>query len=141
MIYKIKLIAYIALFSMGILSAQQADDIIGKYHLPNELDIEIYKVGDKYNGKIIALNNYLDGETKDFKNSDKSKRNNLLLGKVIINGLQFDTKEEEWINATMYGPQKGIVLNLKVTEMRENEIEVVGSKYLFWRTLSWQKIK
>ena len=141
MIHKIKLTAYVILFSLGILSAQQADDIIGKYHLPNELDIEIYKVGDKYEGKIIALNDYLDGETKDFKNPDKSKRNDFLVGKVIINDLEFDTDDREWVNATMYGPQKGIELNLKVTEMKENEIEVVGSKYFFWRTLTWQKIK
>lgn len=40
----------------------------------------------------------------------------------------------------MYGPEKGMTFNLKVTEMRDNEIVVVGSKYVFWKTLVWEKI-
>ncbi len=40
----------------------------------------------------------------------------------------------------MYGPEKGMFFNLKVNEIRKSEIEVVGSKYLFWHTLTWQKI-
>jgi hypothetical protein len=40
----------------------------------------------------------------------------------------------------MYGPEKGIVLNLKVTEMHDDEIVVTGSKYFFRKTLRWKKI-
>jgi len=40
----------------------------------------------------------------------------------------------------MYGPEKGIVFNLKITKIRQDEIEVVGSKYFFWRTLKWARI-
>ena len=40
----------------------------------------------------------------------------------------------------MYGPEKGMVFNLKITEMREKEIEIVGSKCFLWRTLKWEKI-
>ena len=32
--------------------AQQTDVIIGKYHLPNDLDVEIFKDQGKYFGKI-----------------------------------------------------------------------------------------
>ncbi len=38
----------------SILFAQQADMIIGKYSLPNKLDIEIFEDNGKYFGKIIA---------------------------------------------------------------------------------------
>ena len=65
------------------IDAQLADDIIGKYRLPNNLDVEIYRVDDKYDGKIITLNGYKDGETIDYKNPDKEKRKDLLLGLVI----------------------------------------------------------
>ena len=127
------------LLNAGFLAAQQADDLIGTYRLPNDLEIEIFKAGDQYNGKIVALNGYKNGETRDIKNPDKAKRNDLLLGKVIIEGLEFDEQDKEWVDAIIYGPEKGMVVNLKVTEMGDKEIEVVASKYFFWRTLKWQR--
>ena len=136
---KQKLIAIMLLLNAGFLAAQQADDLIGTYRLPNDLEIEIFKTGDQYSGKIVALNGYQNGQTKDVKNPNKAKRNDLLLGKVIIEGLEFDEQEKEWVDATIYGPEKGMLANLKVTEMRDNEIEVVASKYFFWRTLKWQR--
>ena len=135
------LIIVILIFPTSVIFAQQADDVIGKYRLPNNLDVEIFKeTSNKYFGKIIALNGYEDGETKDFKNPDKLKRNELLLGKVIIENLEFDSDEKLWINGNMYGPEKGMVFNLKITEVRNNEIEIVGSKYFFRRTLEWKKL-
>lgn len=122
----------------SIIFAQQADDIIGKYHLPNGLDIAIFKEGKTYSGKIIALNNY--PETKDVKNSNKAKRNDLLLEKVIITKLVFDADEKKWTNGKMYGPDKGITVNLEVTDFSENEITVVGSKFIFWKTIKWKKL-
>ncbi|NPA35897.1 MAG: DUF2147 domain-containing protein [Chlorobi bacterium] len=126
--------------SAGTLLAQKADDILGKYRLPNGIDIEIYKNGNVYDGKIIALNNYDNGETKDIHNPDKSKRDEPLMNKVIIRGLEFDKDEKQWVNGLMYGPDKGIDLNLKVTEINDGEIVVVGSKYFFSKTLKWKKI-
>jgi len=130
----------ILIFLASVAIAQNADDVIGKYRLPNNLDVEIFKDNNKYFGKIIALNGYEDGETKDFKNPDKTKRNELLLGKIIIENLEFDKDENQWINGNMYGPEKGMVFNLKVTEIRDKEIEVVGSKYFFRRTLEWKRL-
>jgi hypothetical protein len=131
---------FLLMFTAGVLFAQNADDIIGKYRLPNGMDIEIYKNGDVYDGKIIALHNYEEGETKDVNNPDKSKRDEPLVGKEIIHGLKFDKDDKQWVDGTMYGPEKGIVLNLKVTEMHDDEIVVTGSKYLFWKTLRWKKL-
>lgn len=133
-------IVFLLLFITVKLIAQQANDIIGKYHLPNNLDVEIYKKGKIYNGKIIALNDYKNGQTKDIKNSDKSKKNDLLLGKVIITNLIYKPESKEW-KGKMYGPEKGITLNLAVTEINENTITIVGSKYIFWKTMQWTKIK
>jgi len=138
--HKFKLTIALLLFITSISFAQQADEIIGKYHLPNKLDVEIYKAEGKYFGKIIALNGFEDGQVKDIKNPDKSARNKPLVGKVIIKDLEFDNKEKEWVDGTMYGPEKGLVFNLKITEIRQNEIEVVGSKLLFWKTLEWEKL-
>lgn len=127
-------------FSIFNSYAQNADDIIGKYKLPNKIDVEIFKQNGKYFGKIIKLNGFEDGQEKDINNPDKSKQNDLLVGKVIIKNLIFDNEEKQWINGEMYGAEKGMVFDLKITEIRNNEIEVVGSKYFFWKTLIWKKI-
>jgi len=136
---KISLLTLIILFAT-IIYSQKADDIIGKYRLPNKLDVEIFKENNQYFGKVIALNGWEDGKTTDYKNPDKTKQNDLIIGKKIISGLVFDNENKEWVNGNMYGPEKGMFFNLKVTDIREEEIEVVGSKYLFWHTLEWKKI-
>ncbi|NOX46272.1 MAG: DUF2147 domain-containing protein [Chlorobi bacterium] len=130
------IVILISTFSFG----QKADEIIGKYRLPNRLDVEIFKSNGKYSGKIIAVGDFDEGQTTDINNPEKSKRDIPLIGMVIIKNLEFDADKKQWINGEMYGPEKGMFFNLKITEMRENEIEAVGSKYFFWKTLEWKKI-
>jgi len=137
-----KIILSIAFIFLSLnIFAQKADDIIGKYELPNKLQIEIYKQGDKYFGKVIALNGWENGETKDFKNPEKSEREKPLLGKVIIKDLEFDSDEKEWVNGTLYGPDKGMLVDFEVTEIRKKEVEAVVSKmFIIRKTLILKKI-
>ena len=137
---KIKLTISLIIILTSNLYAQQGDEIIGKYRLPNKLEVEIFENNGKYCGKIIALNGYEDGQTKDVNNPDRSIRDKPLIGKVIIENLEYDSKERKWLNGSMYGPEKGMIFNLKITEVRQNKIIVVGSKYFFRKTLEWQKI-
>ena len=138
--HKIKLtIALLFLFT-GFSFAQNADAIIGKYLLPNDLEVELFKQDGKYFGKIVGLNNYRDGETKDVKNWDSSKRNDPLLGKLIIKNLEFDAEEKIWVNGDMYGPDKGIQVNLEITEVKENDIVIVGSKFIMHKTMAWKRL-
>ena len=134
------LMALLSGFMSSYVFSQKADEIIGKYHLPNKLDIEIFKEKGKYFGKIIALNNFQDGQLKDINNPEDAKKKEPLIGKVIIKNLEYNSKENQWHNGSMYGPEKGMVFNLKITEVGKTEIEVVGSKYFMWRTLKWEKI-
>lgn len=127
------------LFSVNIM-AQKADDIIGKYNLPNNIDVEFFKKDLKYFGKIIKLNNFENGMKTDLNNPNKLKRNDLLIGKVIIENLEFNADEKQWINGSMYGAEKGLIFDFKITKYRDSEIEIVGSKYIFWKTLIWTKI-
>jgi len=121
--------------------AQKQDDIIGRYRLPNHLEIEVYKENNLFSAKIVALNNYKNGQTKDLKNTHKSKRNDALLGKVVLTNLEFDPTSKQWKNGKMYAPDKGVTVNLKVTKIDEEEATVVGSKYFFWKTITWKKLK
>ena len=137
---RIKLIIWLFFVTASSLFAQHADDIVGKYHLPNNLDIEILKSNNKYFGKIIALNGFEDGQTKDINNPDKSKRNVRLIGKVIITNLKYDPEEKEWINGSMYGAEKGMFFDLKIKEVKRNSIEIEASKLFFWKTMEWTKL-
>jgi uncharacterized protein (DUF2147 family) len=137
---KLVLIIVILLTFTSIILAQQADDLIGKYRLPNQLDVEIFKTDGKYFGKIIGLGSLTLEHQKDINNPDETLQDELLLGKTIIKDLEYDPAENEWVGGSMYGPEKGLIFSLKVTEIREQEIEVVGSKYFFWKTLTWQKL-
>ena len=137
---KIKMTIAISLFITSFSFAQQADAIIGKYHLTNDLDLEIFENNMKYFGKIIALNGYNDGQVEDINNPDASRQNDPLIGKVIIADLEFDKEENKWINGSMYSPEKGVFFDFKIIEDRQNEIVIVGSKYFIWKTLEWKKI-
>jgi len=149
---KLKLIISIVVFSTTFAFAQHADEIIGVwsqvilcpsltiYRLTNKLDVEILKNNGKYSGKIIALGDFDEGQTTDVNNPETSKRNEPLIGMVIIKNLEFDENKKQWINGEMYGPEKGMTFNLKISEMRKDEIEAVGSKYFFWKTLVWKKL-
>ena len=137
---KLKLTISLITLLSSISFAQQADIIIGKYRLPNKLDIEIFKNNEKYFGKIIALNGFENGQLKDINNPDRSKHNDFLLGKVIIKDLEYDQEEKKWINGSMYGSEKGMYFNLKITEVRQNEIVVIGSKFVMRKTLEWEKL-
>ncbi len=138
---KFKITTILIIFFASLTFAQKADDIIGKYHLPNNLDVRIYKTkSGKYFGKVIALNGFENGQTKDVKNSEKSKRKDLLLGKVIIRNLEYNVKEKKWTNGTIYGIEKGLTLYFEITKVGQKEITVVASKFVFWKTLVWKKI-
>ncbi len=136
----LKITVLLLIISFGSF-AQQKDDIIGKYLLPNNLEIEVFKDNNGFSAKIIALNNYKNGQTKDSKNSNKSKRNDLLLGKIVLTNLVYNPAKNQWKNGKLYVPDKGITINLKVTKIKGNEVTVVGSKYIFWKTITWKKIK
>ncbi len=132
-------ISLILLFT-SVLFAQEADIIVGKYRLPNKLDIEIFENSGKYFGKIIALNGFENGELNDIKNPDRSQRNDPLLGKVIIEDLEYDKAEKKWINGSMYGAEKGMYFNLLIAEVHANEISVVGSKFIIRKSVEWKKL-
>ena len=137
---KIKLTISLILISSTFSFAQQADEIIGNYRLPNKLDIQIFENNGKYFGKIIALNGYENGQVTDINNPDKSKRSLPLIGMLVLKNLEYDKKEIKWVNGSMYGPEKGMSFNLKITKIRQNKIVVVASKYFFWKTLEWKRI-
>ncbi len=134
------MIISIIILSASMLLAQQADIIIGKYRLPNKLVIEIFESSGKYFGKIIALNGFENGQLNDINNPNRSLRKDPLIGKLIIKNLEYDKYERKWINGSMYGAEKGLYFDLLIAEVRENEIVVIGSKFIMRKSIEWEKL-
>jgi hypothetical protein len=119
---------------------QEANKVVGKWHLENGLDIDIYEQNGKYHGKIIALNDFNDGQKLDEKNPDKSLRNRSLLGIVLLKNLSYNVEKGIWEDGKMYAPHMGMTANLEIKKVASNTLTAVGSKLLFWHTEEWQRI-
>jgi len=118
----------------------KADEILGNWLLPDNLEIEIFKKNNKYFGKITEVYGFKDGQEKDIHNPDQSKRNDELMGKIIISDLQYDSEVDQWINGTIYAPQKGLTLNLTILTVNKNTLEARGSKLFFSKKIIWKRI-
>ena len=105
------------------------------------MDIDIYKQNTNYCAKIIALNGFNNNQQLDEQNSDEAHEKDSLIGKVIINELTYNTKNNTWGNGKMYAPHMGIFANLDIKEINGDTITAVGSKFFFWHTEQWIKLK
>ena len=104
--------------------------------------VQIYKEGDKYNGKIVWLKepNYEDGKPKvDKHNPDKTKQGTLLLGSVLMKGFIFD--EDRWTYGTIYDAENGKTYSCKIS-YRDGKLDVRGyiGISLIGRTDTWFKV-
>jgi hypothetical protein len=126
------------LISLLLVSLLFSASVEGVFKLPNGTDIEIYKNGDTYEGKIVALNGYHE---KDIKNPDKSKRDNNILGMVILKGLKYYPDKDEYRDGKMYSTDKGVTVNLKITKVTDYELSAVGSKLVMKKKMPFRRIK
>ncbi len=89
--------------------AQRADKITGLWlNYDKDSQIEIYKKGDLYYGKIIWTKepNNEDGSPKrDIKNPDPKLRNQTYVGLEIIKDFKYI--DGEWQGGTIYDPRSG----------------------------------
>lgn len=136
----------ITLFSFFFTSffAQEvsADAVIGSWLTASgKAIVNIYKEGDKYNGKIIWLKtpNYDDGKPKmDKNNPDKEKRTAPLLGLNMLKGFTF--RKGQWLDGTIYDPENGKTYSCFI-KYREGMLDLRGyiGISLVGRTQTWYK--
>lgn len=104
--------------------------------------VQIYKEGNKYNGKIVWLKdpNYDDGKIKvDKNNPDKARQSTPLLGLNMLNGFVFD--DGEWEDGTIYDPENGKTYSCKI-KYRDGKLDLRGyvGISLIGRTQTWFKV-
>ncbi len=123
-------IALMLSLSSGTLLAQ-ADKILGVWYSESkDAKIEVYKNGDKYNGKIIWLKNNKneDGTSPklDLNNENTSKRKRPIVGSDIMIGLEWDEDDNEWDDGEIYDPKSGDTYSLYAKLENENKLFLKG---------------
>jgi uncharacterized protein (DUF2147 family) len=133
------------LLGSPLIAQNKSDDLIGIWLNPGKepAKIQIYKNGEKYFGKIIWLKFPLDKEGKsktDFRNPDKDKRSNLVIGLVILTAFIFDG-EDEWEGGEIYDPETGNTYSSTLSFKDKNTLKVRGyiGISLFGRTEIWTR--
>ena len=138
------LILIASLISFVAHSQNKADDIIGIWHTTGKepAKIQIYKAGEKFYGKIIWLKNATEnGKQKlDVNNPDKEKRNNLIIGLIMLTGFKFDG-DDEWKGGDIYDPESGKTYSSYMYLKDKNTLKVRGyvGISLFGRTETWTR--
>ena len=105
----------IILFLLGVYAiagiAQEADKIVGVWWNDEKTSkIEVEKVDGKYIGTIVYMipEKYENGEPpKDDENPDESLRERSIVGLQILEGFEYNAKDEEWKDGTIYDPKSG----------------------------------
>ena len=125
--------------------AQTKDDVLGKWLNPTgEGQIEIYKKGDKYFGKLVWIKNPTDENgkpKKDEKNPNESLRSKPILGLEILKNFVFD--DGKWVDGSIYDPKSGKTYSCKLTLKDDKQLSIRGfiGVSLIGRTEVWKRIK
>lgn len=116
--------------------------IIGFWLMPeNEGIIEIYKIDNFYNGKIIwMLEKEKDGSLlKDKENPVDSLQNRAVVGLQVMRNYKYD-EDGVWNGGTFYAAKKGKTLEPDFVFVDENTIDIEVSFFLFSKTIRLTRI-
>lgn len=127
------------LLSFSTASAQ--NQITGKWLSEDKEGITtIYENNGKYFGKITWLKNPNDEKGKPFtdtENPDKAKRNQPLIGLIILKDFYY--KSNKWEGGTIYDPESGKTYTCTMWLENTNTLKVRGYWGLFYQTQTWTK--
>lgn len=132
--------------SSAFLSAQ-ADKVVGFWlTAKGTSQVEIYKGNDgKYYGKVSWLEELNEnGKPKvDSDNPDPNLQNRPILGLPLLQGLEYDKKDKEWVNGTIYDPDNGKTYDCFMWfEENDKELQmkgfVMGMRFI-GRTSVWTR--
>jgi uncharacterized protein (DUF2147 family) len=118
--------------------AQTAEDAIGVWQNPeNKSHTEFYKCGDGVCGKIVKV---VDGQKTDDKNPDPAKRNQPIVGLVIMQGAK-KTGSNKWAGQ-LYNRADGKTYAGTLTVKTKNEVDLSGCvAAIFCKTTTFTRVK
>jgi len=152
--FKVFFIVFAAMIAMPFtqINAQdfKADDILGVWmNEDKDANVEIYKDGDFYNGKIVWLKDPIREETGkpklDKENEDESLRTRPVMGLLLLKGFVFDG-DDEWEDGEIYDPKNGKTYSCYMEFEDEDDMNTLKIRgyigiSLLGRTTYWTKVK
>ena len=146
------ILAAVAVFGTCTAVAEtKADDIVGTYLTQGkDCKIEIYKEGDKYNGKITWIKdpNYGPDDKeagkpqRDRNNPEEARRNDPMVGLNLLKNFTFDGTSN-WAGGTIYDPTKGSTYKCTMKFSDPKTLDVRG--YIgvpsFGRSETWTRVE
>jgi uncharacterized protein (DUF2147 family) len=144
---KIVVFFFLILFSLQVAAQEKnnPDALLGTW-LTGEGNgmVEIYKNGDKYQGKIVWLKEPLDPKTgkpkTDINHPDKSVHDRPVLGLVNLWGFVF-AGQDKWEKGHIYDPKNGKEYKCVITLKDKDTLDVRGyiGITLIGRTDIWKR--
>jgi uncharacterized protein (DUF2147 family) len=113
------------------IAQNNSDLIIGRWLSADKtIEIEIYKCQNKFDGKIIWLddsNNKRPINTRmDKHNPNPALQTRKLIGLVVLNGLVYNDENGDWEGGKIYNPHTGKQLDAKASLTNEGYLDVRG---------------
>ncbi len=145
MLRKIFILIIPVLLSVPVF-AQNKDAILGKWlNASGEAQIQIYKKGDLYAGKIVWLKNPNDeaGKPKlDSKNPEQGLQKRALIGAEILQNFAYSSTNT-WEKGRIYDPKTGKTYDCKLSMTSSDKLDVRGfvGFSLLGRTETWNRVK
>ena len=104
--------------------------------------IKIFKATNgKYYGKIVWME---EPEKKDIENPDEAKRQDPIMGMLLIKEFEFEASKKQWNNGTIYDPKNGKTYDCYMwfddgkTEILNVKGYVMGMKFV-GRQVEWTR--
>ena len=141
---RILIVSFILLFpTTPWLHAQNSnpDAIIGTWLTADKTgEITIFKDKNKYFGKITAGTS---DQKFDVHNPDKARRNDPLIGMIILKDLEYDSDDKTWEDGTVYDPQNGKRYSCNVKLTSSDVLKITGYIGFSWigRSEEWTRLR
>lgn len=146
-----RLTAFLLIAVLGTSMAPKADDpeaLLGRWLSSKKKNqVQIYKHGDKYYGKLVWMMEPNDPVTKkpklDIENPDEKLRMRPLLNMVLLKDLTYKGNNV-WSDGEIYNPEDGKTYNCEVTLKDPNSIDlrgyVMGISFL-GKSRTWTRVR
>jgi uncharacterized protein (DUF2147 family) len=138
------LVIAVVVMNVSAFCQAKADEIVGYWQTKgkNPAKIQIYKTGDRYNGRIVWLKNPTEnGVPKtDKKNPDKARQSQPIVGTEILTGFRFDG-DDEWEDGKIYDPESGKTYSCYLSLKDKSTLKLRGyiGVSLLGRTEYWTR--
>ena len=142
---KTKLLTLVILFLYFQAPAQSANDVLGRWQSSHgNGQIQIYKRGDLYFGKIAWLSSPKDesGQLKrDVNNPSKPEQSKPILGLEILKDFTYKA-EGLWANGKLYDPKTGNTYNCQMTLPEKNKLNIRAyfGLNILGKTETWTRV-